>query len=381
MSERFSEFSPVSKAEWLDKVIRDLRGKPLTALDWQLSENWSVSPFAHADDLTEVYQPLDDQRSQNAWEVGVRLSVDNPKSANQQALELLERGANALIFQIQNAFSTEAFNALFQGIELAWISTHFELDDAAVASFWENFPAFLAVRKIDGTALRGSVILKKTNEVAPARWQQFAESLPQWQLLAVDGRCLLGNAADTATELATALRTANTYLQLLYDQKWSATDWLPRVKFILAAGDSYLLQIAKVRALRLLWQQLQLAWSIAPPQPAAIEAHLTERTHAEDANYNKIGATARAMAMVIGGVHRLVVYPSDRIGDQPGTPFGQRIALNVQHLMQMESYLDRTVDPAAGSYFLEKLTDDLAARAWTLFTEEMVGDAVSEKGV
>ena len=78
------------------------------------------------------------------------------------------------------------------------------------------------------------------------------------------------------------------------------------------------------------------------------------------------------MAAVIGGAQRLYIYPSDEIKDGLGTPFAQRIALNIQHLMQLESYMDRVVDPSAGSYYIENLTNQLAEAVWKKF-KQLVG--------
>ena len=82
-----------------------------------------------------------------------------------------------------------------------------------------------------------------------------------------------------------------------------------------------------------------------------------------------IRTTTQAMAAVIGGVRRLSLLPADAFGGD-STPFTRRMARNVQHLLRMESYLDRVVDPAAGSYYLETLTEQLAERAWRQFQSE-----------
>jgi len=74
------------------------------------------------------------------------------------------------------------------------------------------------------------------------------------------------------------------------------------------------------------------------------------------------------MSAIIGGSNRLFIHASDEFKDKNGTTFGKRIALNVQHLLQLESYLDRVVDPAAGSYYIEKMTEDLAEAVWKKFT-------------
>ena len=147
----------------------------------------------------------------------------------------------------------------------------------------------------------------------------------------------------------------------------SVANFYSQIQFSITLGDSYFLNIAKIRALKLLWQQVLSAWNIQQNSISNIEVHLTTITQTEDENYNKIKSTAQAMAAVIGGANRLYIYPSDEFKDDLGTPFAQRIALNIQHLLQLESYLDRVIDPAAGSYYIENLTDLLAKNAWKRF--------------
>lgn len=134
-------------------------------------------------------------------------------------------------------------------------------------------------------------------------------------------------------------------------------------------GDHYFLNIAKIRALKLLWHQVLSAWNLKLALSPFIEAHLTQASQSQDADYNKIKATAQAMSAIIGGANRLFIHPSDAFMNENGTLFSQRIALNVQHLMQQESYLDRVIDPAAGSYFIENLTETLAQKAWASFQQ------------
>ena len=98
----------------------------------------------------------------------------------------------------------------------------------------------------------------------------------------------------------------------------------------------------------------------------AIEAHFSNTDFVTDPNTNMIRATTQAMSVVLGGVNRLTVLPSDAIEGEP-TDFSRRIARNVQHLLTMESFMDRVVDPAKGSYYIEKLTEKIAEAAWSEF--------------
>ena len=165
-------------------------------------------------------------------------------------------------------------------------------------------------------------------------------------------------------ELAQTISKANAYLE-----KWNKKDLplknlISNIQFSIQLDDSYFLNIAKIRALKVLWNLIVTSWKSSLKSNITIETHLTTITQTEDENYNKLKATSQAMSAVIGGTNRLYIYPSDSFKNKRGTINAQRIALNSQHLMQLESYMDKVQDPAAGSYYLEKLTDDLAEAAW-----------------
>jgi methylmalonyl-CoA mutase len=125
---------------------------------------------------------------------------------------------------------------------------------------------------------------------------------------------------------------------------------------------SYFLQIARLRALRLLWYNLLANYDTVPTElPINVIFNTTEVSDNE--NQQLIEAATMAMSAVLGGATRLTVLPATF----EDTAFAQRIARNVQHLLKMESYLDKVIDPAAGSYYIETLTEDLAQRAWERF--------------
>ena len=133
------------------------------------------------------------------------------------------------------------------------------------------------------------------------------------------------------------------------------------------------MEIAKLRALRFLWQRVQMGWGI---EPKIAYVHAQTSTFYDAAitpNTNLLRATTEAMSAVIGGCDALTVHAYDSTFRTPDE-FSERIARNISILLKEESYLDKTLDPAAGSYFLENLTQQLAEAAWSLFLE------VEEKG-
>ena len=367
MTNLFSEFPPATKADWLAKVEKDLKGKPIDTLDWYLEEGLILSPFAHAEDIIEPYSPLSGTRSTNQWEKGVIIKVSQIKLANQEALSALENGATAICFELKKSPSKEDLNVLFDSIGLEWISTHFLLRQKAWKRFVSYFKDYLERKGYDLTKIACSFSLKGnilTEGKDAASWLAYAQALPKAQFLTIDAISFYKGTDHVVEELANTIAKGNDYLIALNEQGLDFSVGVANIQFAITLGDSYFLNIAKIRALSILWQQVLGAWNIATERTPRIEVHLTKMTQTDNEHYNKIKATAQAMSAVIGGASRLYIYPSDTFKDGSGTPFAQRIALNVQHLMEMESYLDRVIDPAAGSYYIEQLTDQLAEAAW-----------------
>jgi len=366
----FKQFQSISKAAWLAKVEKDLKGKPIDGLNWQINEDITLTPFAHADDLPTKPSPLSNQRTSNSWEIGVKVQVGNMQLANKEALNALMNGANAIAFELSKSPSKLDLRMLLKDIELEWISVHFIFKQNSWKRFIDFFLQYIEVqgydtKKINCTfSFKGNVIASVQDA---NRLQEISTKLPKSQLITINTRGLNRGIEKVVSEITQTLYKGNAALEDLSQHGLDVEQYQSQIQFSISIGNSYFVNIAKIRALKICWQQILHAWQITSPTLPNIEVHLTTSTQTDNENYNKIKATSQAMAAVIGGAKRLYIYPSDEIKDGLGTPFAQRIALNVQHLMQLESYMDRVVDPAAGSYYIENLTNQLAETAWAAF--------------
>ncbi|MEM9887471.1 MAG: methylmalonyl-CoA mutase family protein [Bacteroidota bacterium] len=344
----FAAFPDRSKQEWLDKVEKDLRGKALESLNWQVREDWTISPFAHSEDWTEKVPPIvSSGKTTNSWEIGERIVVKEAKVANEIALSALENGVNALLLILPNTFSTEDFEMLLKGIELEWISVHF---DATSDANLPSFLSFLTQSACDFSKLKGSW---RTEETTLA----FYEALPNFKFYQVKGVPYYQNTKNTIQELTQITRALHEQLQQIEAYQ------IQQVHLSIAVGESYFISIAKIRALKLLWQNLLSAYGLAIDLPLHIEAHLAPASFTDDQHQNMAKAATQALSAVIGGVDRLFIAPAD--GRE--NPFTKRIARNIQHLLQLESHLDHVLDPAAGSYYIEQLTQEIGVRVWEQF--------------
>ncbi len=362
----FKEFKPVTKQEWLEKVTKDLKGKKsIDSFNWQV-EDMEFTPFYHSEDAINA-TPIVDGRSDNTWEIGERIVIQNEDyaAANQQAVDALMKGANALLFVVDKSPTSAQLITLLENIQLEWISTHFRANNSLEL-------AQTLVQVIEAKEQNSAKVVCSFNSPNANCFNQLdlfkklMAKLPKAKFLTVD----LSSDNDVAYNLAKAIKKGNDYMEQLSDNGFDLIKSHQQIQFVISLNDDYFPSIAKVRALKSLWQQVLSAWDSDLKLVPNIEVHLTENAQSDDENYNKIKATTQAMSAVIGGANRLYVYPSDSFKNENGTMFSRRIALNVQHLLQQESYLDRVIDASAGSYFIENLTEKIAEKAWAIFQNE-----------
>ena len=392
MQDHFQEFPSVSKADWLRQIAKDLKDKPLEDLDWQLPNGLVVSPFVHADDFETNPAPLSDQP--NPWEICEDVKVDDPNTANRQTLDALEAGAEGLCFWLDRPLEAGDFGQLLSGVHLDFIGLHFA--GSAVAEnpgmVLGNLEKLAQQRGLSTTQLRGSLAYDPVPVSKIVDWRYLAdlmeyarEKFPQFKIIQVGTPELRSGEASSAElspelrfgEVSSAelsperssgvlLRNANIYLQKLSERGVPLKDIAAVMQFSIPIGKSYFLEIARLRAFKLLWFNVLNAWN-TPLQPPSITVHFQPAAYSEDLYSNMVRATTMAMAAVLGGAARLTVLPYDAGREAQATypqAFGRRIARNVQHLLKMESALDAVADPSAGSFYIETLTRQLAEKAW-----------------
>jgi methylmalonyl-CoA mutase len=377
-SQLFSEFLPSTKAEWLNKIERDLKGRSPEDLNWQLpnvlngqNAPLSISPFAHAEDLATLPEPIIGNRTSNEWAIGENIYVENnEKAANRLALTALIGGANAPCFVFDTTFPSEnQLTTLLDGVELDYISTFFQekTENRSPLSLLKTLKNKVEKDGKKPILLRGGIFYDpfadgRFDVVAATDTVRFAaENFPQFSVLSVNAERFFEDSTNVVEELFQALTAGELYLKKLTVNNLDAKMISDTLSFRFQIGVSYFVEIAKIRAFKILWGNVLSAYDIEPTPPL-IFASTTTKTYVEDPHTNKIRTTTQAMSAVIGGADMLTLQPTE------DSAFGRRIARNVQHLLGMESYLDKVVDPAAGSYYIETLTSKIAEAVWERFT-------------
>ena len=196
------------------------------------------------------------------------------------------------------------------------------------------------------------------------------------RVITVSGE-IFSNAGSTIVEaLAFSLAAGHDYLVRLMDMGFTIEEAAKKIRFSQAITSNYFMEIAKLRAGRMLWANIVKAYNPVKNCPCKMFTHAVTSTWnqtAYDPYVNMLRGTTEAMSASIAGVHSLEVTPFNKAYEDPNE-FSMRIARNVELLLKHESHFDQVVDPAGGSYYIENLTDSIANEAWKLFRE------IEEKG-
>lgn len=371
----FSEFSSTDFAAWQAQAIKDLKGKDFEAtLHWRTPEGFTVAPYYTAEHHTNNL-PLP---ATAGWLNQPVVVYQNEQATNAQLMGALQKGADALILDFADASIDD--------ISLPKLLNNNKLSDAPVvfktngqaALLLHHLQRFVPYQMKGGLADDPLANWMQTGFLAVDWPQQTADLLkntansPFFRTLCVQSHVFHNAGAHAVQELAFTLSSAATYLDQLTDLGLSLAEITPKIHFSVSVGSNYFMEIAKLRALRYLWATLCDQWQPAdnrPPTPVFIQAQTSTFYNAAASPYtNLLRATTQAMSATLGGCDALTVLNYNEIAAQ-SDDFAARIARNISVLLKDESHFDKTIDPAAGSYFLENLTQQLIEAAWKLFLE------------
>ncbi|MBA3663164.1 MAG: hypothetical protein H0W61_03015 [Bacteroidetes bacterium] len=360
MNSLFNEFSPVSAKQWKEQIVKDLKGIDFDQLKWKTNNGITINPFYNSEDITEKKVPL---FTSGHWDICEQITVTDEQKANDRALAALKGGASGLSFYIHKKINTKT---LLKDISLEHIYTQFFISNDALHVLDDVKEFYGKQNAFDGK-------IKCFVNVDPlclfafyGEWHDNQEKdlsvLDRLVHIPVNVSLYQEAGANTVNELATGLSHLNEYFNYL-DNKQSLKN--KTLHFIFSVNGDFYNEIAKLRAFRKLVTLLQEQYK------TSFAVHIHAQTaqinkSSIDAYTNMLRTTTEAMSAVLGGCDSLGVLPFNE-GFGEVTEFGSRISRNQQHILKDESYLDKVADIAAGSYYLETLTDQLAEKAWEQF--------------
>lgn len=383
----FKEFNKTSTKEWIAKVEKDLKGKPLDSLTWEAEDDILVKPFYRKEDLENI-PPTTTRKSTNDWfiqeEIEMGMGVTFAKKTNEKLLEALKFGVSAPNLVLDEVLDNKSFSKMLNGVFLNMIYLNFSglLTESHPLEILKLLQAEIKNQKLSSKKCKGALDVDpigfyiENEEYYESKEADFesikkaivfaSEKLPNFTVLTVNSHFVHNQGSTIARELAITLATAAEYVLQLQERGVEPTLVNNHLKFSLSVGGSYFMEIAKVRALKKLWPKIMEGFGVPKAPMPFIHAQTSMRSLKEEENANRIQVTTEAMSAAIAGVDSLTVLPADMLYGAP-TDFSNRIARNVQHLLKSESYMDRVYDPAAGSYYIEVLTEKVAEIAWSKF--------------
>ena len=391
----FSEFPPVPTEKWEEVINKDLKGADYEKkLVWRTIEGFKVKPYYRAEDL-EGLEYLDSNPGEkpytrgkhvgdNVWEVRQDIHVHDPKEANRIALDAVERGATSLGLCAKQIASLDDMAALLKGIYINAVSINFMCSQDYL-SLLKLYVAYAKREGYDPKELCGSCDFDMFRyalqhgrfhrgeegdlQMAKELVDYAHDELPKFRVLTVNGQMLHNAGSNIVQELGFSLAAANELVARLTDLGCKTHRVASRLQLSVGVGSTYFMEIAKIRAARLLWSKIVEQYK--PECDCAYKLFINATTSrwnqsVYDPYVNMLRSTTEAMSSAVAGADSISVLPFDN-AYKDADDFGYRIARNQQLLLKEESYLDKIVDPAAGSYYIENLTNEIARGAWEHF--------------
>ena len=408
---------------WRDLATRELSGDPPDVLEWMTPEGISIKPLYTADDLETldhqddlpglppyVRGPRATMYAGRPWTIRQYSGFSTAEASNAFYRRNLAAGQSGLSVAFDLAThrgydsdhprvtgdigmagvaidSVEDMRILFDGIPLDQMSVSMTMN-GAVIPILAMFIVAGEEQGVDKASLSGTLqndvlkefMVRNTYIYPPKESMRIvsdiiaytAAHMPRFNPISISGYHIQEAGATSVQELAYTLADGIEYVRTAVDRGLEIDHFAPRLSFFFGIGMNFFMEVAKLRAARLLWTQL-IKEKFNPSDPRS----LMLRTHcqtsgvsltSEDPYNNIIRTTIEALAAVFGGTQSLHTNSFDEALALP-TDFSAHIARNTQLIMREEAGINHVVDPLGGSYYVESLTASLAAHARSLIDE------------
>ena len=388
----FSEFAPATTEAWKEKAVADLKGADYEKkLVWKTNEGFSVQPFYRQEDIASLATTAalpgefpyvrGNKKDNNEWLIRQNIEVADFAEANAKARQAIERGVTSVCFSIKGKMlSAEGIATLLEGI-CTCVELNFCTCQGKCLQLADILVDYFTAKGYDLATLRGSINYDPVNKLI-SKGKEIGEyadgmkvlvekmaALPKYKCVAVNALSLNNAGSYISQELGYALAWGNEYLNAMVEAGVPVERAAKAMKFNFGISSNYFMEIAKFRAARMLWA------TIVKQYEPKCDCACMMKTHAEtstfnmtlfDAHVNMLRTQTEAMSAAVAGVDSITVCPFDKTYETPDE-FAERIARNQQLLLKEECHLDKIVDPAAGSYYIETLTASIAKQAWELF--------------
>ena len=388
----FTEFPPVSAAQWKEKTLADLKGADFDKkLVWKTLEGFNLQPYYSGADLTRleylkkfagsILNQNDGTQGPRYWVNREKIKVDDAESANQAAIDALNSGADGLLFDLTGKGDID-IRKLLNNILPLHCSVSFIADQHA-AKLVKGYFQYESENHIETNTLFGSLNYDPirsytlTGNISDTDFNvikeiiEITDEADRFSGLTINSSQFRNAGSGLVQELAFALNMAVEYIDKLDNLGIRPEKTIKNIEFSMTMGTDYFLEIGKLRALRILFFKIAEMYGVKGYNPGDLKIHSSSSEYTKtsyDPYVNMLRNTTEAMSAILGGCNAITIAPYNETFEQP-TKQSRRIARNVSNMLKEESYFDKVVDPGAGSYYIENITDQVAEKAWALFQD------------
>lgn len=373
----FAGFEPVTNKQWKDTATADLKGADFDKrLVWKTDEDIAVQPFYTAESLEQAgIIPISANTTKRNWTNYTEVHTGRP-DANQFIHRMLGFGATGILLQVDEP-ETVDFNTLLEGVDAEQTAIAFRLPYPSPGLLSRYF-AFLVAENINLSNIRGfaeadvlgqwSVAGLAPDFEALAAQLRITTAAENFKGLMLSSHAFVNAGASIVQECAYLLSKMTDTIDCLEKTGLKTATLIPQLGLHLAIGSDYFFEIAKLRALRpVLAAILKTYTNDTLSVPLLSSSSLWSKSLC-DPNINMLRNTTEAMSAILGVCDGVLITPHDSIYKQ-ADEFSHRIALNISNLLKEEAYFDKVSDPAAGSWYIESITAELADKVLSLFKQ------------
>lgn len=369
----FSEFKPVSKQEWIEKVNIDLKGADFDKkLVWKNLNKISIQPFYNTEDNINF---LSNTGENAECLVNYRnIQVTSAEKTNELALKAVKEGINGLIFEVKETVNVAK---LLKNINLNKISVSFILNTNEVelaTNFFSyvkenniapnNLKGYFNVQLITNYVTTGAIDIAKFDTVKALL--NLTKDYPNYKAITISGSEYLDSGANQVQEIAYTLNSLVFIIDKLTEKGVEVQTIFDNLNFNLAIGLEYFVEIGKFRAFNNLLQEIATKYGVATFSKTVTAKTSIWSKSITDAHTNLLRATTETMSAILGNVDGVLVDPYDKEFKNP-SDFSSRIAGNISTILKEESYFGKVSNPVDGSYYVEEVTSKIAEKALELF--------------
>ena len=388
----FDAFSPVSTEEWKAKITADLKGADFDKkLVWRTNEGFNVQPFYRKEDIQNLptigtlpgeYPYVRGTRNNNDWLIRQEAQGATAAEMNAHARNILDKGAESIGISLKGELNAASLGEILNGIDLKKVEVNItccpgkavETAEALVKLIREagaenDFRGSIDYNPFRRLLKHGLPFPKDAAKEGKALYEAVKD-VKGLRCFAVDSFLFNNAGAFITQELGYALAWGAEWLTLLTEEGISAAEVAGRIKFNMGISSNYFMELAKFRAGRMLWAEIVKAYGVAEDECKMWVHAITSKFNQTlyDSHVNLLRSMTETMSAALAGVDSLETLPFDLCYKCPDE-FSERIARNQQVLLREESHLNKVVDPAGGSYYIETLTASIADQAWKVFNE------------